>query len=104
MGCFLHVVLASVILIADVRDLLVDCLSVVFSSLVVIIDIMVFFVSVLVVLEFLGNLEQDILLVFVMLIVWVDKHVLIIVGDVVILVDGLLISSTFSNRNFFFLN
>ena len=97
-------VLASVVFIADMRDLLVDCFSVVFSSLVIIIDVVVFFVGILVVLVLLGDLEQNILLVFIMLVVWVDKHILVVIGDIVILVDYFLISGSFSNGHFFFLD
>ena len=58
----LHVVLAPVVIVADVRDLLVDGAPIVSLPLVIVVLVAIVFVWVLVVLMFFGNLEDDLIL------------------------------------------
>lgn len=68
----LHVVFAPVVIVADVRNLLVNCASVVSLPLIVVILVAVVLVRVLVVLVFLCNLEDDLILLFLVQIVWIN--------------------------------
>lgn len=60
--CFLHVILASPALTADVRDLLVLAVGKVFLPLIEIVIIVVIYIWVLVVLMVFGDLENDVML------------------------------------------
>lgn len=100
----LHVILGSVVLIANVRDLLVLGNSIVFSSLIIVIDVVIFFICVLVVLMLLGDLEYNVTLLLKAIVVWINEHVLVIIGDVVELLNFLLIVGSLVKDNLFFLN
>ena len=86
--CSLHVVLASVVVDADVTHLLVLTLIEVSHSHVVVILVVIVNVWVLVILELLGELENN-LLFFDLVVVGVDQHVLVVVGHVEVLLDFL---------------
>lgn len=69
---FLHVVLASPALTADVRNLLVLAIGEVLLSLVEIVIIVVIYIWILVVLMIFGELENDVMLFLQIFVVGVD--------------------------------
>ena len=99
----LHVVLASVVVMAHVRDLLVFGLPVVSLPLVEVVLILIVDIRVLIVLVLLSNLEDDLVLLCSVLIVWVNEHELIVISHVVVLVDHLILIDDIQGH-FFFLN
>jgi len=104
MACSLDVVLASIIFITNVRYFLINGASVIFSSLVIVINIVIFVILIFIILESLCNLEENILFVLIMFIVWVYEHVLVVICDVIVLVDMFFICSSLVNKNLFFLD
>lgn len=97
-------ILAPIVFATDVGDLLVLGDTVVLSPLVIIIDVMVLVIRVLVVLVILGNLEYDVTLLFEIIIVWIDKHILVIIGNIVKLLYLLLVIASFVNDYHLLLN
>jgi hypothetical protein len=87
----LHVVFAPVVVVANVRDLFVDRTPVVSLSLVVVILITVVLVWVLVVLVLPGDLEDHLVLLFLVQVIGVDQLELGVVANVVILLDLLIL-------------
>jgi hypothetical protein len=87
----LHVVFAPVVVVANVRDLLVDRAPVVSLSLVVVVLVAVVLVWVLVVLVLPGDLEDHLVLLFLVQVVGVDQLELGVVAYVVILLDLLIL-------------
>ena len=81
----LHMILASVVVDADMTHLLVLRLVVVSHSFLVVILVIIIFIRVSVVLEPLSKFEDHFLLLF-WLVVWIDQHVLVVVGHVKVLV------------------
>lgn len=99
----LHVVLAPVVIYANVGHLLVFSLVIILNSLLVIILVIVVDIWILVVLEFLCQLENYLILLGHILIVGVNEHVLVVVGHVEILLHFLLLFCN-CQHHFFFLN
>lgn len=97
-------VLASIVFTADMRDLLVLGHTVVFSSLIIVIDVVVLVIRVLIVLVILGNLEHYVTLLFKVIVVWINKHIFVIIGNIVKLLNLLLVIASFVNHYYFFLN
>ena len=83
----LHVVLATVVVVADVRDLLVDCAPVVPLPLVVVVLVAVVLIWVLVVLLCLCDLEDDLILLLLVQVIWIDQLELRVMADVIVLVN-----------------
>jgi hypothetical protein len=83
-----HVIFASVVVTADVRNFLISFLEIILLSLVEVILVVVIFISTLVVLMFSSNLENDLLFQIrhIVWIVWIYKHELVIVGHVIELI------------------
>ena len=82
----LHVVLASVVVVTDVRDLLVDCAPVVHLPLIVVVLVAVVLIWVLVVLLSLCDLEDNLILLLLIQIIWIDQLELRVMTDVIVLV------------------
>lgn len=80
-----HVILASVVIGADVRDLFVNCTSVIPLTLVVVILVAVILIRVLRVLVLLSDLENDLVLLLLVKIVRIDQLELRVMTDVVVL-------------------
>lgn len=68
----LHVVLASVVVVADVRDLLVNGAPVIPLSLVVVVLVAVVLIWVLVILLFLCYLEDNLILLLLVQVIWIN--------------------------------
>lgn len=85
----LHVVLASVVIVANVRDLLVDCAPVVPLSLIIVVLVAVVLIWVLVVLVLLGDLENNLVLLFLVQVVWINQLELGVMADVIELLNFL---------------
>ena len=96
----LHVVSASVVVVADVGDLLVDSAAVVLLPLVVVILVAVVLVWVLVVLVLLGDLEDNLVLLLLVKIVWVDELELRVVAYVIKLLHGLILLDDVKHDSF----
>ena len=88
---------------AHVRDLLVFGLPVVSLSLVEVVLVLIVDIRILIVLVLLSNLEDDLVLLCSVLIVWVNEHELIVISHVVVLVDHLILIDDIQGY-FFFLN
>lgn len=99
----LHVVLAPVVVVADVRDLLVNSAPVVSLPLVIVVLVAVVFVWVLVVLVLFGDLEDYLILLLLIQVVWVDELELRVVANVIELLH-LLVFVDNVKRNGFFLD
>jgi len=83
----LHVTLAAVVVVAHMRDLFVCSVVVVILSLLEIIHVLiVFIVCVDVVRVLFCNLENDLILLLQVLVVGINKHELVIIGHVVVLI------------------
>lgn len=81
--CLLDITLAPVFLAANVADLLVNLISEISSSELKVILVVVFFLELAVVLMLLGNLKDHVCLLLLVFVVWIHKHVLVVVGDIV---------------------
>ena len=79
----LHVVLASVVVVANVRDLLVDRAPVVPLSLVVVVLVAVVLIWVLVVLVLPSDLENNLVLLLLVQVIWINQLELRVMTDVV---------------------
>ena len=88
---------------AHVRDLLVFGLPVVSLPLVEVVLVLIVDIRILIVLVLLSNLEDDLVLLCSVLIVWVNEHELIVISHVVVLVDHLILIDDIQGY-FFFLN
>jgi len=112
----LHVIHASVCVIAYVRNLLVagvsefllssdEVIVVKFQNLFVCEDIKVdVIVSHVMLPELLGDLQSNLCLFFLILIIWVDKHELVVMSDIEVLLNGLFALINVSNLNGFLLD
>ena len=83
----LHVVLATVVVVTDVGDLLVDCAPVVPLPLVVVVLVAVVLIWVLVVLLCLCDLEDDLIFLLLVQVIWIDQLELRVMTDIVVLVN-----------------
>lgn len=99
----LHVVLAAVLVNADMAHFLVLCLQVVLLAHVIIILIIVVNVRVGAVLVSLGKLENHLVLLGFIFVVWIDQHVLIVICHVEVLLH-LLGLSVYRKGHLFVLN
>lgn len=79
----LHVVLASVVVVANVRDLLVDRAPVVPLSLVVVVLVAVVLIWVLIVLVLPSDLENNLVLLLLVQVIWINQLELRVMTDVV---------------------
>ena len=86
---FLHVILASVRVVTDMRDLFVFFLFVVQLSLLEIIFILIVDIVDNHVCMILSNLENDCILLIQILVVWIHQHELIVVCHVIVLINFL---------------
>ena len=83
----LHVTLAAVVVVANMRNLFVCSVVVVILSLLEIIHVLiVFIVRVDVVRVLFCNLENDLILLLQVLVVGINEHELVIIGHVVVLI------------------
>ena len=81
----LHVVLASVVVVADVRNLFVNGTPVISLPLVIVVLVAVVLIWVLVVLVLPGDLENHLVLLLLVQVVGVDQLELRVVADIVVL-------------------
>ena len=82
---FLNAVFVSVLLITDMRYLLVNVVSIITSPKFIIILINVILIEFAFILVVLSNLQDNITFLYVIFIIWIHKHVLIVVCDIEIL-------------------
>ena len=87
----LHVILASVCIDADVTDLLVCAVKIVFDSILIVVLIVVVHIRIWILVELLSKLEDNLVLLSDIFVVWIDKHVLVVISHVEVLVNLLLV-------------
>ena len=80
-------VLRPIFVSADVGDLLIICLPVVLLSLVEVVLVLVIDVWVLVVLVLLSQLKDYLVLLRIVLIIWVNEHILVIIRHIKVLIN-----------------
>ena len=80
-------VLRPIFVSADVGDLLIICLPVVLLSLVEVVLVLVIDVWVLVVLVLLSQLKDYLVLLSIVLIIWVNEHILVIIRHIKVLIN-----------------
>lgn len=89
---------ASVLIAANMGNLFINLTFEISSSEQEVIFIIIFLLKLAVVLMSLGNLEQYFWLLLLILIVWIDQHVLVFVGYIVVL-GNLLVLVWFNIQN-----
>ena len=97
----LHIVLTPVVIVANVGDLLVHGAPIISLSLVIVVLVAVVLVWVLVVLMFLCNLENHLILLLLVQIVWVNQLELGVMADVIELLYFFIFVNNVKTNGFF---
>lgn len=103
MSALFHVVFASIAVIANMRNLFVLASLIVLFPLLEVVHVFKLVVFYHVISVFLSELENDVILLGKIVVVWIDQHKLVVIRNVVVLIHYFILGHYFKS-NLIFLN